>query len=64
MGMSFRRNDYPNTSQEYVTGEMERDFLKGGLDTRRSILDGQLRGRDGFKRATFFEIRPPYRIVR
>lgn len=64
MGMSFRRNDHPNTSQEHVAGEMERDFLKGSLDTQRSILDGQLRGRDGFKRATFLEIRPPHRIVR
>ena len=62
--MSLRRNDYPNTSQEHVAGETERDFLKGGLDTRRSILDGQLRRRDGFKWATFLEIRPPYRIVR
>ena len=64
MGMSFRRNDHSNTSQEHIAGEMERDFLKGGLDTRRSILDGQFCGRDGFKRVTFLEICPPHRIVR
>lgn len=63
MGTSFRRNDHPNTSQEHVAGAMERDCLKGSLDTRHSILDEQLRGRDGFKRATFLEIRPPYCIV-
>ena len=63
MKMSFRRNDHSNASQEHVAGKTERDFLKGGLDTQCLILDGQLRGRDGFKWATFPEIRPPHRIV-